>query len=151
MFKTILAATDLGPAGARAVEMAAVLAAENEAELVIVHVFEIPTYVFPGAEFTPVDLLGPVQEQAQQHFDEQVTAIRRRHARTRGAFLVGDPWREIVTATTAAKADLVIVGTHGRHGVAHAVLGSVAEKVVRSSPVPVLVVPQPQDQPPGRG
>lgn len=151
MFKTILAATDLGPAGARAVETAEVLAAENEAELVIVHVFEIPTYVFPGAEFTPVDLLGPVEEQARRHFDEQVAALRQRHARTRGVFLVGDPRREIVDATVAARADLVVVGTHGRHGVAHAVLGSVAEKVVRSSPVPVLVVPQPHEQPPDRG
>ena len=148
MFKTILAATDLGPAAARAMEMAAALAVENGAALVLVHVFEVPTYLFPGAALSPVDCLTPLQDQAQRHFGEQLAAVRRRCPGARGVFLVGDPAGGIVDASVEEKADLVIVGTHGRRGVAHMVLGSVAAKVVRSSAVPVLVVPQAREPTP---
>jgi nucleotide-binding universal stress UspA family protein len=52
----------------------------------------------------------------------------------------GVPWREILSAVEDVAADLVVMGTHGRRGVSHALLGSVAEKIVRLSPVPVLTV-----------
>ena len=52
----------------------------------------------------------------------------------------GDPSREIIRAAADLGADLIVLGTHGRTGVAHLLIGSVAEKVVRKSPVPVLTV-----------
>ena len=50
------------------------------------------------------------------------------------------PWEEILATIEAVGADLVIMGTHGRRGVPRLLLGSVAEKIVRTSPVPVLTV-----------
>jgi nucleotide-binding universal stress UspA family protein len=52
----------------------------------------------------------------------------------------GTPWTEIATVAREAKADLVVMGTHGRRGVARMLLGSVAERVVRTAPCPVLTV-----------
>jgi len=52
----------------------------------------------------------------------------------------GSAWSEINAAAKEEKADLVVMGTHGRHGLARALLGSVAEKVVRTAPCPVLTV-----------
>jgi nucleotide-binding universal stress UspA family protein len=55
--------------------------------------------------------------------------------------LTGVPWDEIVSAARSDSAvDLIVIGTHGRTGLAHVLLGSVAEKVVRHAPCPVLVV-----------
>jgi nucleotide-binding universal stress UspA family protein len=60
--------------------------------------------------------------------------------RPRGFFKRGAAWRQILLASEETGADLVVMGTHGRQGLSHALIGSVAEKVVRLSPVPVLTV-----------
>jgi putative phosphoribosyl transferase len=73
--------------------------------------------------------------------NEVVTAIRERHPNALGQLREGLPWREIVAAATESGADLVVVGSHGRRGAAHFLLGSVAERVVRASPARVLTVP----------
>jgi nucleotide-binding universal stress UspA family protein len=52
----------------------------------------------------------------------------------------GRPWEAILEAAREVRADLIVMGTHGRHGLVRTLLGSVTEKVVRTSPVPVLVV-----------
>jgi nucleotide-binding universal stress UspA family protein len=57
-------------------------------------------------------------------------------------WLVGPPGVEIVKAAKKEKAHLIVMGTHGRRGLAHAILGSVAEKVVQTAPMPVLTVRQ---------
>ena len=56
----------------------------------------------------------------------------------------GTPWETIVVSAGSGRFDLIVMGTHGRRGVKRALLGSVAERVVRSSPVPVLTVPPAQ-------
>jgi nucleotide-binding universal stress UspA family protein len=66
--------------------------------------------------------------------------LSRRAPGARGIFKVGNPWEQFLATIRAERPDLVVVGTHGRRWLAHAVLGSVAEKVVRLSPVPVLTV-----------
>jgi nucleotide-binding universal stress UspA family protein len=57
-----------------------------------------------------------------------------------GVFKVGSPFEQILAVAAQEGCDLVVLGTHGRRGIAHAALGSVAEKVVRLCPVPVLTV-----------
>jgi nucleotide-binding universal stress UspA family protein len=56
------------------------------------------------------------------------------------ALLSGNPWEEIGKVAKTEHADLIVMGTHGRRGMARAILGSVAEQVIRTSTVPVLVV-----------
>lgn len=143
MFEHIVVATDLAPDAEPAVEMAVGLAQRDQADLTIVHVFEIPASMYPGAAFSPVDLLGPLQDTAQQQLEAIVAKVRDRWPRTRGVFRTGVAWEAILGAAQEARADLVVTGTHGRRGISHAVLGSVAEKIVRLCPVPVLTVRQP--------
>jgi nucleotide-binding universal stress UspA family protein len=77
---------------------------------------------------------------AMQAYLEQITA-----AGLNGEMAVvhGVPFQEIIETARAQQIDLIVMGTHGRTGLQHVLLGSVAEKVVRLAPCPVLVVRQP--------
>jgi len=138
-FHRILVATDFAEPSQRALELAIEMARAGEAgEIVVVHACEIPTYAYTGTELAPIDLLGPFIEVAQQKLDDLVASIRARVPNARGVLKIGVPWEQILAAAGEVGADLVVVGTHGRRGAAHVLLGSVAEKVVRLSPIPVL-------------
>ncbi len=63
------------------------------------------------------------------------------------AVVHGVPFNEIIAAAKTQQVDLIVMGTHGRTGLQHVLLGSVAEKVVRLAPCPVLVARQPADVP----
>jgi nucleotide-binding universal stress UspA family protein len=140
MFKHILAPTDFGESSQQALDAAIELAARLEAKLTIVHCYEIPAYAYGGMTFGAADLLGPVQDAARAQLEKTLVEVKTRFPGAAGLLRRGVPWSEILAAIDETKADLVVMGTHGRRGVAHALLGSVAEKVVRTSPVPVLTV-----------
>jgi nucleotide-binding universal stress UspA family protein len=140
MFRHILVATDFAPASSRALEVAMELGKDEGSRLTILHVCEIPGYAYAGIEFSPVDLLAPIAEVAEKRLDDLLVATRERFPEVAGAFKLGSPHEQILAVAGQLGCDLVVMGTHGRHGFAHAALGSVAEKVVRSCPVPVLTV-----------
>ncbi len=145
-FKSILVATDFGEPSTRALRVAVDLAKQCGASLTLIHAFDIPLYVGPHIEFTAEELSWLVPERISRQLDETLASVQKELPAAR-AFLKqkGAPWREILAAIDETKADLVVVGTHGRRGVGRAILGSVAEKVVRTSPVPVLTVgPHPE-------
>ena len=77
-------------------------------------------------------------DDAQQRLDEALTADDRERFHARGVVKMGDPLSEIVEHSRDF--DLVVMGTHGRTGMSHLFLGSVAERVVRSASCPVLTV-----------
>lgn len=137
-FERILAATDFGEASRRAVELAAALAGECGAELVVLHVCEVSGWAGTGP--VPYDLLTPAAEGAQARLDDLLRALRERCPRAKGLVKVGAPWEQILAVAAELRADLVVMGTHGRRGLAHAFVGSVAEQVVRLAPVAVLTV-----------
>ena len=139
-FKHILVPTDFGEPSQRALEIALELAGTLGADLTIVHTCEIPAYAYPGLAMAPIDLLSPMEEVARKRLNELVSSLGQRCRSCRGVLRVGIPWEEILEVVKETQADLVIMGTHARHGVTHALLGSVAEKIVRMSPVPVLTV-----------
>ncbi|HEX7625358.1 MAG TPA: universal stress protein [Anaeromyxobacteraceae bacterium] len=140
LFKHILVPTDFGEPSQRAVELALELAKTHGAELTVMHTCEFPTYAYEGMGAFPTDLLTPIEELARKKLDELVSSLSQRGASPEGVLKLGTPWQEILHAIQETRADLVVMGTHGRRGVAHALLGSVAEKLVRMSPVPVLTV-----------
>jgi nucleotide-binding universal stress UspA family protein len=72
--------------------------------------------------------------------DSQVHELCEQGIRAEGVLGIGSAWQNILSVAKELKADVIVLGTHGRSGVMHALLGSVAEKVVRLSPVPVLTV-----------
>jgi nucleotide-binding universal stress UspA family protein len=139
-FKTIVVGTDFQASSQRAVALAANLAQASGGELVVVHTFELPTYGYSGMEMSAVDWVTPMQDAAKQSLNALVAELTQRGSKARGVLGVGAAWEQILHVAKDVKADLVVVGTHGRVGMLHALLGSVAEKVVRMCPLPVLTV-----------
>jgi nucleotide-binding universal stress UspA family protein len=142
MFAKIIVATDFGEASERAVKMAAKLAETFHAALVVTHTYETPVYAYPSAPVIPImNITESVAKAAQMSLDAALPALRTQVPGTIGVLRNGLPWRETLEVVKEQKGDLLIVGTHGRHGLSHALLGSVAEKIVRMSHIPVLTVP----------
>jgi nucleotide-binding universal stress UspA family protein len=128
------------------------LAQSFGASLDIVHVWDRPTYVTdavmvqrPGEAHKPIGEL--IRENAQKDMDEFMAGITLPAGlASKTRLLSGDPAGTLLTELKKGEHDLVVLSTHGRTGFAHLLLGSIAEKLVRLSPVPVLTVPVP-----GRG
>jgi nucleotide-binding universal stress UspA family protein len=139
VFRHVLVATDLSDASTPAIDLAVSIARHGGAALTLVHACELP--VFPEGT-PPVDYVTPLTAAAGRRLDALLAGLRDRCPDARRVLKVGPPWQEILAAAAENGADLVVVGTH-RRGLVHAVLGSVAERVVRLSPVPVLTVRSP--------
>jgi nucleotide-binding universal stress UspA family protein len=139
-FKSILVPVDFGDASRHALEVAVDLATQYRGSLTLVHTWEVPLYAYGGLELSAIDLLTPIRETAQKYLDEMLVDLKKTVPEARAVLRRGAPWREILAAIEEASPDLVVMGTHGRKGVERFVLGSVAEKIVRTSPVPVLTV-----------
>lgn len=138
--RTILVPIDFSACSAALVAHAASLARSLGAELRLLHVIQPPDGIGGRAVIQTAEGPRPVldalveeAEAALQHFDTAgVPALR--------GSRVGSPVEGILEAVDELAVDLVVIGTHGREGLAHLVLGSVAERVVRRSPVPVLTI-----------
>jgi nucleotide-binding universal stress UspA family protein len=139
MLKHILVATDFGEPSDVAVELAIEIANAMHAELTLVHAYEIPAYVYGGVGFSPADLVTPVIDASRDALKVAISRVRAQVPNATSVLRNGNPATEIVSVAELVHADLIVVGTHGRRGLSHALLGSVAERLVRSSPVPVLV------------
>jgi nucleotide-binding universal stress UspA family protein len=139
-FKHILVPTDFGEPSARAVKLAIDLARRFEAKLTVFHAYEVPLYAYPQVDSIVVDLFTPIEQAAREQLDSALTSVQQKLPQAKAILRAGVPWRELLGVVEEVGADLVVMGTHGRRGVSHALLGSVAEKIVRLSPVPVLTV-----------
>jgi nucleotide-binding universal stress UspA family protein len=136
-FEHILVATDFGDPALHATLLATALARTYDAKLTLLHVYTLPTYAYGDGLYWPIDDLG---REAKQALDSAAAKVRETYPKAEGVLTTGSPWEQILAVTKARNVDLVVVGTHGRRGITRALLGSVAEKIVRMSPVPVLTV-----------
>ena len=138
--RKILVATDFSACAAAALDHAVDLATTLKADILLVHVLTSPASYFalPSLVPMPHEWLQSLRKEALDRLDEQSRRVRGPAIRTE--LREGPTDEAIVAAAAAAKADLIVMGTHGRTGLQHALLGSVAERVVRRSPVPVLTV-----------
>jgi nucleotide-binding universal stress UspA family protein len=116
------------------------LAERFGSRLTVLHTFEVPAYAYAAELYAAADLIGPLREAARLRLEEVTSPACARVKDTKLLVRDGLPAHEILSAVQEVGADLVILGTHGRAGVGRALMGSVAEKVVRLSPVPVLTV-----------
>ena len=142
-FKRILVPTDFSEYSAEAVGYGCALTDSFQAELHLLHVLEVhlgSTPVFAGG----LALTPRVQESraAAESALEQVAAGREAVRSTRE----GPAFLEIVRYAKENDIDLIVIGTHGRSGLAHVMLGSVAERVVRKAPCPVMTVRHPKHE-----
>jgi nucleotide-binding universal stress UspA family protein len=94
----------------------------------------------------PLGLEGAVEDAVRERLLKILTPEECRELKPDFAVLSGTPHAEIVRFAKEQEFDLIVMGTHGRGFVAHAVVGSVAEKVVRHAPCPVLTVHNPQHE-----
>jgi nucleotide-binding universal stress UspA family protein len=144
--KKILAPIDFTETSRHALDYAVELAVALGATVSIVHVFQPLVYSFPDAVLVaPPDTAAKISDKAQQMLDEAVDSHQQRCPGISGILLNGSAWEEIGRLAAEQNADLIVMGTHGRRGLPRAFLGSVAERVVRTSSVPVLTVHGPRD------
>ena len=138
----ILCATDFSDAGQAAETQALVLARALGAELVYVHVnMETELYGEGALGMSEVQQVYDSERRwAQDALAQRVAATEARSVRARAIIRTGAPHDEIVAAVQAESPDMLVIGTHGRSGLDRLLLGSVAERVVRMAPCPVLTV-----------
>lgn len=140
-FKRILCPVDFSACSRQAFEMAAQLARESGGVLLLAHIWEPSTWVMGDYTLAPevIDGIIATAEGELAKWCGRAKELGVKEVDTR--FLTGAPWDRIVGAARDDQAiDLVVMGTHGRTGLKHALLGSVAEKTVRHAPCPVLIV-----------
>ena len=141
--KTILAPVDFSETSVIALNHAKALAERFDATLHLLHVLPDPHAQAWSIEAAgvPVDQMQERwSEEAKQRLAEALTDEERRSFRAVSDTRVGHPFVEIIRYAKAHDVDLIVLGTHGRGAIEHMLLGSVAEKVVRKAPCPVLTV-----------
>jgi nucleotide-binding universal stress UspA family protein len=152
MFRRILVPVDYSEHSRHSVRVAAELAAKVGATVDLVHVSDRPTFASDGVM---VRREGEEQRSladlVRENADSDMSAFLAKLELPEGAKVShrlcnGEPAQRLVEEARTGGYDLIVVGTHGRTGVLHLLLGSTAERLIRLSPVPVLVIP-----PKGRG
>ena len=149
MFSQILVPTDFSPPSDAALEYARILAAKFGASLHLLHVVDDPTaesdFVADGFAPTTEDIRDALLTQARARLAHVMNVADRVHFHGTADAVVGMPAPTIVDYAAATGSSLIVMGTHGRTGLAHLLMGSVAEHVVRTAPCPVLTVRQPTE------
>lgn len=141
----ILVATDLSDASSPALSKALDFAQRLGAKLTLIHVFDPAPLVPPIAIPAPRGLEASLEKEMAERIQKELETLRNtRLAGTDAAVVLEKhPNPALAICEYAAKhgVDLIVVGTHGRTGISHVLIGSVAERVVRHAKVPVLTVP----------
>lgn len=139
--KSILVSVDLAEGSDRVLDYALDFASKLGARITLLHVYNLPVYNFPDGSFVPTaEVAAQVGDAARRSLDATVSRLKERGIEVTGVLRTGPPAEEVCTVATEVGADLIIMGTHGRGAFGRALLGSTANAVVRSAPVPVLTV-----------
>ena len=142
--RRILMASDFSLYSQEAQDYAVYLARSLGVDLHLLHVFE-PSY------YSHTGVTSRIHPEVRQWFEEirkteqmklntLTEEVRSQGVKVHAVFKEGNPFLEILKAAGEIQADLIVMGTHGRTGLAHVLMGSVAERVVRKAPCPVLTV-----------
>ena len=142
--KRILVPTDFSDPSEEALRTAIAFGQTFGATLDLVHVAVEVAYPLPP----PIDLaslpidIGPALERAAEGLATEEVRVREAGVACESTTLVGRADQELVEHARATGADLIIMGTHGRSGLAHAILGSNTARVVQHAPCPILIIPK---------
>jgi universal stress protein A len=149
VLKKILVPVDFSPASAQALAQAMTLAEPFSGSLHVLHTWEVPTYLRPDLTVWSGDVSATLADHAKREaeknmhrFLEDARLLESPHVTSE--VLWGAPYPTILAVAEEGGYDLIAMGTHGRTGLAHLVMGSVAEKVVRHAKCPVLTVRVPE-------
>ena len=148
-FTKLLAATDFSDDSNYALEYAEELARRFSAEMLVVHVDQplapvMVSELSPGLDVSAMNRIAEEQRMlALRELDKLTARLRDGGLKARSVLKVGAPFLEIINTAQSEGADLIVLGTHGRTGLAHVLMGSVAERVVRKAHCPVLTIRHP--------
>ena len=141
--RRILHPTDFSGASRGALDRAVALARDSRAELIILHVLA-PVIPVMGEGYVPPQTYEAIDaaahKGAQRKLDALVARARKAGVRARGLLVEGSAHDRIVRAAKSLRSDLIVMGTHGRSGLARLFVGSVASRVVSAAPCPVMTV-----------
>ncbi|HEV2970978.1 MAG TPA: universal stress protein [Pirellulales bacterium] len=149
--KNVLVPTDFSEPSDVALRYGKAFAESFQAALHLIHVLDESALVYPwtSPDGTPI-ALGAARSEMENMVKDRLSKIlsdaEREKYSARVSTLCGSPFMEIVAYAKAQSIDLIVMGTHGRGPIAHMLMGSVAEKVVRKAPCPVLTVRHPEHE-----
>lgn len=131
----ILVPVDFGEASADALDLAIRMAAKLGAKLTLLHAFYVPPMAY---SYDPTAWVTDWATASRAQLAALTAATKQRHLDSESLWMEGEPRTCIVDAARDKSADLIVLGTHGRRGVSRLFFGSVAERLVRTSPVPLI-------------
>jgi nucleotide-binding universal stress UspA family protein len=141
-FSSILIAVDFSDSSDNAFQMALALAKKFSSRLLVLHVINEPIDL--RGFYVPHISFDKLEEEIEEGAKKMMESFCRRHMDGfedyETLIMPGLPYDEIIKQSTEHKAELIVLGTHGRAGLDHVLFGSTAEKVVRKSTIPVLTV-----------
>lgn len=145
--KTIVAAVDFSDSTPVVIDAAVEIASAFGAHLHVVHVLE-PEPAYTAYGFTPDEFpaMHLFQEEARKRAGKRLEELVAPISGATVKLIEGSPLQAVLDYVKAAKADLVVLGTHGHGMVASLLLGSVAEGMVRKAVVPTMIVPVPEKE-----
>ena len=150
VIKNVLVATDFSEPSETAVNYARAMARSFGGTLHVIHVFEplwITSADVVGGGVALATMTQGLEDAARKQLNEAVTEEDRRELHAVAVMTTSEsPAREIAHYAGAHNIDLLVIGTHGRSGLSRLLIGSVAEKVVRLAPCPVLTVHHPEHE-----
>ncbi len=140
----LMVATDFSACSKEALDQAIQLAQKMNGRLTLLHVFESP-FFYPaetplGSYPEAYQWLQDFKQEEIKNLDALSDEIRKEGLPVETIFKEGSPSIEIIQTAKEIGADLIVMGTHGRKGLSHVVMGSVAERVAREAPCPVFIV-----------
>ncbi len=145
----ILCPVDFSDSSDHAMRYAAALAENFKSELTLLHVVAPLVAALPGETALPNTLQANIDELAEacrERLEQTVGKLAPLGLTVQHKVLNGVPFIEIIRYARDAEIDLIVMGTHGRTGLGHLLIGSVAERVVRKAPCPVLTVKHPEHE-----
>lgn len=138
--KNILLPTDFSEATVAATQHAVAIAKRFNATLHLLHVIEDPLALAPIFESIPLPPRQSFETYAQDRLENWISDPDRDDLKLELHWLHGHPVTRIVEFAADHRMDLIVIGTHGRGVISHALLGSVAEKLLRQAPCPVMTI-----------
>ncbi len=149
IWKTLLVPHDFSSSANHAAAIARDESKLHGARLLLLHVIDLPTsikpdtVIVPDATGAPVNVKDYAIASAEAHLQDIVARLAKDGVTATPFIRVGNPVDEINSFVDEEKVSLIVMGTHGRTGLQHLLVGSVAERVVRTATCPVLTVRHP--------
>lgn len=149
--KKILVPVDFSECSVAAAKHALAICGPLGAKLDVIHTYDLPAVIGPSMVMYPGQFEAPLAGHAQTQASEQLANFCRSvglfdHPDVTARVMLGPAGPTILDVAAAEHPDLIVIGTHGRTGVARLLMGSTAEKILRHAVCPVLAVKAPKDE-----